>query len=90
MIGQVWLVYETIEKRTLVFGIEGAAEEVAQLGRRIVDELTAAGATTNALEALAYLRDAFARRDASPQLVDDVRTFLQRATRDASLVFARS
>jgi tetratricopeptide (TPR) repeat protein len=73
-----------------LFGVDGAAEEAAQLGRRIVDELTAAGATKNALGALAYLSDALVRRDATPQLVDDVRAFLQQATRDTSLAFAPS
>jgi tetratricopeptide (TPR) repeat protein len=71
-----------------LFGNEDAADEATHLCRRIIDEFTEAGATKNVLEALAYLREAMSRSVATPQLVDDLCTFLTRATRDPALVFA--
>jgi len=70
-----------------LFADDGAVEEAAQLARAVFREFEASGATKNALEALAYLRDALQRREASGQLIDDVQSFVQRATRHPGAVF---
>ena len=70
-----------------LFADEGAAEEAVQLARAVFREFEKSGATKNALEALAYLRDALQRREPNGQLIEDVQTFVQRAPRYPGAVF---
>jgi tetratricopeptide (TPR) repeat protein len=73
-----------------LFGNDAAAREAATLARTIVTEFENSGATRNAVEALAYLRDALARGKATPQLVDDVGRFVDRAPRHTDAIFTPS
>src|SRR5258708_17849537 len=70
-----------------LFGDVAAAEEATQLARVVFREFEGSGATKNALEALAYLRDALQRREATAELIDEVQTFVERAPRHPGAVF---
>jgi tetratricopeptide (TPR) repeat protein len=65
----------------------GEFEEAEQLCGVIFNEFAESGIPKNALEALAYLRDAASRRNADVRLVEDVRRFVERAAFHPEAVF---
>lgn len=71
-----------------LFAFGGDTGESITLARAILREFQQSGATKNAIEALAYLRDAVERHAATAPLVEDVQRFVERAPRHPNAVFS--
>lgn len=63
-------------------------QEIAALASQLITTFNAAGMTTNALTAFAYLREAVATRVISPRVIDHVRRYIRRIEREPTLLFA--
>lgn len=64
-------------------------EDVRELCAEIIQVLTTAGLTQNAIEALAYLREQAKQRNLSPTKISRVRTFFDQLEKRPALLFAR-
>lgn len=63
-------------------------DEIAVLASQLISTFTAAGMTTSALTAFAYLREAVAARAITPKIIDHVRRFIRRIEHEPTLLFA--
>jgi hypothetical protein len=64
-------------------------EDVRDLCAEIIQVLTAAGLTQNAIEALAYLREQAKQRSLSQTKISRVRTFFDQLEKRPAQLFAR-
>jgi tetratricopeptide (TPR) repeat protein len=65
----------------------GEAADIERLAAGLVETLTEAGRMESALTALAYVKEAAARKSITPEILRAARTFLRRADRHPELIF---
>jgi hypothetical protein len=66
----------------------GEAADIERLAAGLVETLTEADKIESALTALAFIKEAAARKSITPEIPRAARTFLRRADRHPELVFA--
>lgn len=66
----------------------GEADGIEQLATGLVATLTEAGQMDSALTAVAYVKEAAARKSVTPEILRAARTFLRRVDRHRDLIFA--
>jgi tetratricopeptide (TPR) repeat protein len=65
----------------------GEADDIERLATGLVDTLTEAGRMESALTALAYIKEAAAKKSITPEILRAARTFLRRVEHHRDLVF---
>ncbi len=65
----------------------GEADDIERLATGLVETLTEAARTESALTALAYIKEAAARKSITPEILRAARTFLRRVEHHRDLVF---
>ena len=85
MTGEAGVVALQMVEALLASGVPG---EVPAICRSLVEAFTAAGMPSNALTALAYLREAAVQERATPAVVAHVRAFIERLPSEPEALFA--